>query len=82
MDPAERLREFKRNAKAMGPKERAAALASEEFARLIEAATCSARFAVLCEGHCCNHCGAHCGNHCRSHPDRSRPRGATGEAAK
>lgn len=63
MHPADRLREFKSRAKAMGAAERSAALASEDFKRLVEEAACSTRSAADCESHCVGHCETHGRDH-------------------
>ena len=63
MHPADRLREFKSRAKAMGAAERSAALTSEDFKRLVEEAACTAQSAAECESHCVGHCETHCHGH-------------------
>ncbi|MCY0989205.1 hypothetical protein OV203_18855 [Nannocystis sp. ILAH1] len=69
MDPRQRLQRFKRSAKALPCEQRRAALASEEFARLVDRATFSPRAAAACEVHCDAHCVTHCEAHCLAHPD-------------
>lgn len=69
MDPRRRLQRFKRGAKALPCEQRRAALASGEFARLVDRARCSPRAAAACEVHCDGHCATHCEAHCLAHPD-------------